>query len=390
MMLDDLRTGADSRPPKRKRSAVAFVVVLILIAVIGFAGYQAVRGVSEALRTPDYIGQGTSEKVEVEVKPGWTLAEIADALTRAGVVKSEMAFVQAGEANPEALRIQPGSYQLAKRMSGEAAVRAMLDPKNRVVHGILVREGLITLEIYQLLAGKLGLRVEDLQNAARDPVRLGVPRWWYQRGDGISGEPESLSLEGLLFPATYEFPPNVTAEQALRIMVDKFLTVAGDLDFAQRVERERGISPYEALIAASIVESEVASPGDMGKAARAVYNRVYTDKFDCRCLQLDSAINYHLKLTGQKAKDPNEFGADEISDPNNPYNTHIRPGMPISPISNPGETALRAAMDTPAGDWLYWVTVDKKGTTLFADTYEGHLANIRLACQNGVLTGELC
>lgn len=388
MMLDDLRLGADSRPPRPKRSVVAFVVVVILIAVIGFAGYQAVRGISEALRTPDYTGQGTADTVQVEIKPGWTQAEIAEALAKADVVKSAMAFIEAGKGRPEALKIQPGFYQLPKRMSGEAAIKALLDPANRIVHGILIREGLITVEIYQLLADKLGLKVEDFEKAAQDPEKLGVPSWWYNRADGISSGPESL--EGLLFPATYEFAPKVTAEEALRVMVSKFLTVTADLDFAKRVEQERGISPYEALIAASIVESEVQTPADMGKAARSVYNRVYTDRFPCRCLQLDSSINYYIKLNGQKAKDPNEFRASEINDPANPYNTHIRPGMPITPISNPGETALRAAVDTPEGNWLYWVTVDKKGTTLFADTFEGHLANIKLACKNGVLTGELC
>jgi UPF0755 protein len=388
MMLDDLRLGAGSPPPKRKRSAVVLLVVLLLIAVIGFAGYQTVQGVADALRTPDYTGDGVAETVEVEIKSGWTLAEIADALDRADVIKSELAFVRAAEANPEGLKIQPGFYRLHKRMSGQAAVRALLDPNNRLVRGILVREGLVTVEIYQLLAEKLGLKVEDFVKAAQDPVRLGVPQWWFHRTDGISQEWKSL--EGFLFPATYEFPPKVTAEQALRIMVGKFLRVTGDLEFADRAERQRGISPYEALIAASIVEAEVQTPADMGKAARAVYNRVYTDKHPCRCLQLDSAINYYFKVTGQKARDPNEFRASEIHNPANPYNTHVRPGMPISPIGNPGETALRAAMDTPAGDWLYWVTVDKKGTTLFAATYEGHLANIKVACQNGVLTGEAC
>src|SRR5688572_29111971 len=158
-MLDDLRLGSGSTPPKRQRSAVALVVVLILIAVIGFAGYQAVRGISDALRTPDYTGQGITETVEVEIKPGWTLAEIAGSPTEADVVKSELAFVKAAEADPEGLKIQPGFYRLPKRMSGEAAVKALLDPVNRVVHGILVREGLITVEIYELLAAKLGLKV---------------------------------------------------------------------------------------------------------------------------------------------------------------------------------------------------------------------------------------
>lgn len=387
MMLDDLALS-ESQRSKRRRSRIAFLVVLVLLATLVAGASLGYREVARALRTPDYQGQGIAEKVEVEVRPGATQTDIAKALTRAGVTKSDKAFIEAGEAHPEALGIQPGLYQLSKRMSGEAAVRAMLDPDNRADRGIVVREGLVTVEIYELLAGKLGLKVEDFQKAAEDPVKLGVPQWWFHRKDGVPTD--KRSLEGFLYPGTYEFPPNVTAEEALRAMVGRFLTVTGGMGFAERVQRERGVSPYEALIAASIVQAEVATPQDMAKAARVVYNRVYTGKLACRCLQLDAAINYYYKVSGQKAKNSNEFRASEIRNPDNPYNTHIRPGMPISPIGNPGENALRGAMDPPAGDWLYWVTVDKKGTTLFADTYERHLANIRLACQNGVLTGEAC
>ncbi|HEX6685696.1 MAG TPA: endolytic transglycosylase MltG [Candidatus Limnocylindrales bacterium] len=388
MMLDDLQLGYEPEPPQRKRSVVAFVVGLLLLVVLAFGVFLGYQGLVGAFRTPDYAGTGTAEKVEVEIKPGATQVDIAKVLAEADVIKSPKAFVDAGVDNDEALRIQPGFYRLPKRMSGDAAVLALLDPQNRIVRGVLIREGLVTVEIYKLLAEELGRDVGEFEKAAQDPVKLGVPEWWFNRKDGTSTD--KRSVEGFLFPATYEFAPHTSAEQALSTMVRKFLTVTGGLDFAERVQKDRNISPYEALIGASIVESEVQTPADMGKAARAVYNRVYTDRHDCRCLQLDAAINYYFKISGEKAKDPNEFRMSEIHNPDNPYNTHIRPGMPVSPISNPGENALNAAMDTPVGDWLYWVTVDTKGTTLFADNYEGHLANIKLACKNGVLTGELC
>lgn len=391
MMMDDLDLGFEPLEPRerpQKRSVVALVVVTLLLGALGFGVVLGYRAISSALRTPDYAGQGLAETVEVEIKAGETQAEIARTLADAEVVKSEKAFTEAGERNREALRIQPGFYKLRKQMSGSAAVVALLQPENRIFRGVLLREGLITLEVYQILADKLGLKVDDLKRAAEDPVRLGVPDWWFKRKDGTQAE--KRSLEGFLFPATYEFAPNVNAEQALRTMVQHFLQVTGSLNFPDRVQQDRQISPYEALIAASIVEAEVATPEDMGKAARAIYNRVYTDKHDCRCLQLDAAINYYFKISGQQARDPNEFRMSEILNPDNPYNTHIRPGMPVSPISNPGENALKAAMDTPVGNWLYWVTVDKQGTTLFADTFEGHQENIRLACKNGVLTGSAC
>lgn len=387
-MLDEL-TRPEGQVKRRKgRSGAALLLAVVLLATLGYGAVSGYRWLAGVLRTPDYQGQGTDETAEVEIKAGATQTEIAQALTGAGVIKSDKAFTEAGKANADAMRIQPGHYKLRKRMSGEAAVRALLDPQSRIVRGVLIREGLITVEIYRLLAEQLGLKEDDLRSAAQDPVKLGVPEWWFKRKDGVSTT--TKSLEGFLFPATYEFPPGADAEQALRTMVQHFLTVTGDMKFADRVQKERGISPYEALIAASIVEAEVATPGDMGKAARAVYNRAYTDKHECRCLQLDAAINYHFKISGQAAKDPNEFRQSEINNPDNPYNTHVRPGMPISPISSPGENALKAAMDTPPGDWLYWVTVDRQGTTLFADTYEGHRANIRTACQNGVLSGPAC
>jgi UPF0755 protein len=197
-------------------------------------------------------------------------------------------------------------------------------------------------------------------------------------------------LEGFLFPATYEFPPNITAEGALKIMVQKFLSVAGSLKFVDKVQNDRHISPYEALITASIVEAEVNKPDDMGKTARAIYNRAYAGLGDTRLLQVDAAINYWLKLQGKDPKSSNDLLRSELNNPNNPYNTHKRPGLTPTPIGNPGEIALRAAMDPPAGNWIFWVTVDSQGTTLFASSLAEHESNIQIGCRNGFITGSAC
>src|SRR5262245_30098077 len=174
MMIDDLvafddhddekgrhrrgRRGAKKRPSKRRgRSWLALFVTLILLGGLGFGGYVGFQKLREVFATPDYSGNGTAEVVMVEVKQGASLADIARKLKNAGVVKSEKAFTTTG--NEDALKIQPGFYNLHKAMSGKAAVLALLDPKNRVVNGVLVREGLMTLEIYTLLAEKLHLNV---------------------------------------------------------------------------------------------------------------------------------------------------------------------------------------------------------------------------------------
>jgi len=380
--------GRKKRPAKRRgRSWLALFMTLLLLGGLGFGGYVGYQKVRDILTTPDYSGNGNADVVTVEVKQGDTLADIARTLKAVDVVKSEKAFTTTGI--QDALKIQPGFYNLHRQMSGKAAVMALLDAKNRVVNGVLVREGLMTLEVFALLADKLHLNVDDFIKAAADPIKLGVPDWWFNRKDGVP-QTTPKSLEGFLFPATYEFPPNITAEGALKIMVQKFLSVAGSLKFVDKVQNDRHISPYEALITASIVEAEVNKPDDMGKTARAIYNRAYAGLGDTRLLQVDAAINYWLKLQGKDPKSSNDLLRSELNNPNNPYNTHKRPGLTPTPIGNPGEIALRAAMDPPAGNWIFWVTVDSQGTTLFASTLAEHESNIQIGCRNGFITGSAC
>jgi UPF0755 protein len=362
---------------------MALLVTLLLLGGLGFGGYLGYQALAAKFTTPDYQGAGVEETVEIEIRPGATQVDIAQTLKAADVIKSEKAFIESG--NPDALKIQPGVYTLHKRMSGKEAVLALLDLKNRIVRGVTITEGMITLEIYALLAEKLKLKVEDFKAAAQDPLKLGIPDWWFNRKDGVAATTPK-SLEGFLFPATYEFPPNISAEAALKVMVNHFLTVTGKMKFADRVQAERRISPYEALVAASIVEGEVQKPEDMGKAARAIYNRAYTDKADTKLLQVDAAFNYQFKLEGKDPKHSNDLKVSEMQNPNNPYNTYKRPGLTPTPIGNPGENALKAAMDPPAGNWLYWVTVDAQGTTLFAETLSQHDTNKQVGCRNGFLT----
>ena len=83
-----------------------------------------------------------------------------------------------------------------------------------------IPEGTITLTIYQSLSKQTKIPVKDFQAAAKDPVKLGVPEFWFKREDGKKGP---KSLEGFLYPSTYEIPPKATAEQILSMMVDQFL-----------------------------------------------------------------------------------------------------------------------------------------------------------------------
>jgi UPF0755 protein len=104
-------------------------------------------------------------------------------------------------------------------------------------------------------------------------------------------------------------------------------------------------------------------------------------------LQIDSAVNYWLRITGKVPKDSSQILRGEQHNAKDPYNTFDVAGMPPGPISNPGEAALKGAMSPAKGDWVYFMTTDKAGTMGYATTWEGHCQNYAKAVKNGILTG---
>ncbi len=169
--------------------------------------------------------------------------------------------------------------------------------------------------------------------------------------------------EGYLFPATYPVPAKATPESLLTAMVrtaDRKFNGAPTAAGAQR----NAMNVYQAVTVASIVQAEAASKDDMGKVARVVFNRLERGM----PLQMDSTLNYALNRTTLKTS-----SADTKL--NSPYNSYQRMGLPPTPIDNPGEEAMRAAISPTPGDWLYFVTV-RPGDTRFTADYAEHQRNV--------------
>lgn len=356
------------------------LLALVLLGGIGGGAFYGFDRIQNYFVTPDYEGAGTVE-VTVEIKQGALIADMADTLYAAGVVKSAKAFVEAAADNSRSRNIQPGTYKLRKQMSGAHAVNALLDLKNRIVNGVTIPEGRTAKNVYKLLSEKTKIPVKEFETAAKDPIGLGVPDWWFKRSDGKKVKP---SIEGFLYPDTYEIPPKATAESILKLMVENFLTVTGQMEFADRVQKERGgITPYEALVVASLAQAEAGNKDDLGKVARVAYNRVYGE-FPCGCLEMDVTVNYYLELIGKPTKASKDMTDAELDDPKNPYNRKLR-GLPPTPINNPGKEAMAGAMDPPPGKWLFFVAIDKEGHSAFAETYEQHQRNEAKAREAGII-----
>ena len=370
---------------RRRRSFFALFMSLVLLVTLGGAVYWGVGQAMDYFGTPDYTSNPATNPVNVTVNDGDSASAIAVELYNKKVVKSTKAFIQAANAEPKSKSIQPGVYKLFEEMPASAALKMLLDPEaNMLVNKVTVPEGMITLDIYAKLAKASGLPLKDFTDAAQDPVALGVDAAWFtaKRDDGRT---PIKSLEGFLFPATYSFAPGLTAKQMLSEMVKQFNKVAQETNFISLATNNLHITPYEALIAASIAQAEAVNKDDFAKVAKVLYNRAYSGKFPCSCMGLDSEANYWLRLQGKTAAASEHLTAAQIDDPNDPYNTHSKPGLPPGAISNPGQEAMQGAV-TPVGaaNVFYFVTIDKNGTMAYATTLAQHNANVQQACKNGI------
>ncbi|MEV7354732.1 endolytic transglycosylase MltG [Kitasatospora sp. NPDC091276] len=348
------RMRPDAPDPHRRRNGLACALTaLALVAVFGgagLAGYTWLQGQRTPPAAADFAGQGTGS-VQVSVPEGAGLSQIASALVRNGVVASSLAFTRAAKGSAAAAgRIQPGTYTLKQRMSAAAALTVLIDPAN--ANGLTIPEGWRGYQIYVAIDHKLRLPEGTTQRTAQEQgAELGLP-------DFAKGSPE-----GYLFPATYSVTDGTTAIDLLKQMVER----AGkefSRDDANVVAQNLGQSLYGLVTVASMVQGEADNNEDMGKVARVIYNRLAKGM----PLQLDSTINYAL---GRSTL--NTTVTDTRLD--SPYNTYLHPGLPPTPISNPGRQAIMAALDPAQGDWLYFVTV-KPGDTRFTDSFDVQQRNV--------------
>jgi UPF0755 protein len=342
---------------RRRRRLFPLLSLLVILVLIG-ASFLLVRSVVGSFRTPDYVGSGTGF-TKVTVAPGDGASDVAASLLKAGVVKSVRAFVNAAKRSGRAGDIQPGVYRLRLQSSGDAAMAAILDPANRLVTQLTIPEGYTTKQILAELATKVGLPLAQLQAAASQLANLGLPE-----------DLKPASDEGVLFPSTYSFDPGTSPTAAVQQLTAQFDVEYVRLGFSAAARAEH-LSPYQALIIASLVESEAKFPEDRPKIARVILNRMAARQ----PIGIDASNRYGVTLSG---KDPNQTTYTEDS----PYNVRTHLGLPPTPVSNPGEASLRAAIHPAAGNWLYYVVEDAAGHHLFtndATRWETAMAKCRAA-----------
>ncbi|MFZ2187904.1 MAG: endolytic transglycosylase MltG [Candidatus Moraniibacteriota bacterium] len=188
---------------------------------------------------------------------------------------------------------------------------------------------------------------------------------WRQKFDFLADLPATASLEGFLFPDTYFFNPQTSAE----VIIEKMLTNFGmKVDVRLRVKaRERQHNLYEAVTLASIVENEVKSATDRKIVADIFLRRLAIGQ----ALQSCATLQYILGV------DKTQYSYAETRTPS-PYNTYMNAGLPPGPIGNPGIVSLEATLAPQSNPYFYFLSDPKTGGTIFSVTYEEHVKNKNL------------
>lgn len=368
LVAEESRTSRRDRRQRRRRKRRrfgSFLAVLLSLAIVGGIGYGAWHYGRTWLDDmfappPDYEGPGEGS-VEVTIPPESSLGDIGRILADADVVASRDAFVNAADNHPQGRSIQAGDYTLMRRMSAADAVAALLERAETAEVQVTIPEGFRVEQIVARVDEETDFTAEDL-TAVLDSGSLELP-------DYAGGEPE-----GFLFPATYPVRSETTAESLLQSMADRFRTAEEDLSLVGQAE-SLGFTPMEVVTMASIIQREVRHTEDMPNVAEVLHNRLsgacVQHGVPEGLLQMDSTVHYAIGEFGDA------FTTDEERAVDSPYNTYQNPGLPPGPISAPGETALRAALDPSGAGYCYFVTVDlETGETKFATTEEEHRANV--------------
>lgn len=380
------------RSRRKRRMTGAISLCLLIAVVIGavFLGSKLWHNIFGG-NSDDFAGDGLNDVV-IQVHDGDSTTAIGQTLHDNNVVATVKAFVDAAEGNSGISAIQPGFYKVRTEIPAANAVERLIDPQSRVGKLVIpegrqlddvsdVRTNAVTEGIFTLISKATCVDLDGRQQcvpaeelkriaASAKPSALAVPEWAMQPVRAMGDD--HRRLEGLIAPGTWNIDPSSSPQQILATLIRSSGTLyaqSGLLETANAMN----LSPYQVLTVASLVQRE-SKPEDFAKVARVIYNRLTEN----RTLEFDSTVNYPLDRIEVATTDADRGQMT-------PWNSYVRAGLPATPICSPSKPALVAAEQPAEGDWLYFVTIDLQGTTLFTRDYNEHLANIELARHNGVL-----
>lgn len=380
------KTGSVERLRRQTRPIkwvvyAAMVLAVMMILVSGAVGWWYVQKVNPE-GAPGDVESFTVDEVD-------DLDSLSERLVDAGLVSDASVFRGYVE-RQGGLDITPGYYEIRPNDHMGNVLGRLRTPPGQTYSKVTFPEG-FTLEkmAFRLDASVDRMSAADFLVAADD---VSIRSQWQPVG--------SSSLEGMLFPDTYQVSNADSEGQVIERMI-ALMERVGDQEDIVNKSAALGRTPYETLIIASLIEREAKVVEDRDKISRVIHNRLFLSAVNPDNpipLQIDASVYYG----GDQAGINTELPFSELRQIDNVYNTYLRTGLPPTPIANPGRASIRAALNPapnpPPGDpicvalerpsecfFLFYVLADEDGGHVFAATPEQHVANVEAARAAGLL-----
>jgi UPF0755 protein len=333
--------------PRRKHSLAGRIIALLMLA----AAAGLIWFVVELFQPLHGSPHGS---VTVTIAPHSTATQVGDELVRAGVVPSGFFFELRATLAGDRGALLAGTYHLQQGMTYGAVLSALTTPPPAAkVTNVTIIEGRTRAQLNDLLRRE-GVPGSYFAATRRSPLinfaAYGAPR-------------NTPDLEGFLFPDTYQLVEPISIQKLVNDQLSTFRQRFATVSLAHACPNAR--TPYDVLIVASIVQAESATLHDDPLVASVICNRLRLGM----ALQMDSTTRY---ATGNYTK---PLTQSELNSPS-PYNTRVHPGLPPTPIDNPGMAAIQAAAHPAHTNYLYFVArVCGNGSSVFESNYNQFLAD---------------
>ncbi len=307
------------------------------------------------LRNPDLsqVNPNLTKETMLVVPPNASMAQIADSLKAGGFIRSEITFRAAAKLVRAGHRVHGGTFEIHRGLRNFQLIEDIVGTKYQIVFQLDIPEGFRLIDVASAADADLGINKYDFLRAATDTALL---HWL-----GLPDRAESA--EGYLYPDDYKWFYPLNGRSLVAALVNRFHQMVPDslLEDAHN----RGLSPYQVLTFASIVEGETKNDSEKYLIAGVYENRYQIGMK----LQADPTVQYGLQLDWP-------ISHKDILRPT-PYNTYLNPGLPPGPIDNPSYATIYAAVYPAQTDYLFFVARrDGSQTHFFSPTYAGQIQNI--------------
>lgn len=327
------------------------LLILSSVLCLGLGGFLIGFLALRYTQTP--AGTETSPVI-FEVRPSKSFKAVSEELYRLGVINNPKLFYLYARVKGERGQLRVGEYELNSSMVPGEVLAVITSGKSRA-RPFLVPEGHNIFEIAALYEIQGFGRREDFLALAQDRPFVKL----------LLGQ-EFESLEGYLFPETYQITKFTTVKELLTSMVRRFQSTFAEVT---AVHSKKSFTTHQAVTLASIIEKETGAPSERRTISSVFHNRLSKRMR----LQTDPTVIYGMTLASGAI--PTNIRKNDLLNPT-PYNTYVISGLPPGPISNPGKEALMAALNPDGSEFLYFVS-QNNGTHIFTKTYQDHLNAVK-------------